>query len=223
MATLRTHPPMDPEHRQDRLKDHWQRTYRAKTEEEVSWHQNSPEPSLTLIAAAAASPASPIINIGGGASCLVDHLVRRGYSKVSVLDLSSAALAKAQSRLGAQAAAIDWIAADITTWTPTRLYEVWHDRATFHFMVTEADRAAYLSRLRQALAPGGCAIIATFALDGPQTCSGLPVMRYDPAGLAETLGQEFMLVSSERHLHRTPWNSVQPFQFSVFRRRSEAL
>ena len=222
MATPETHPPMEPEHRQDRLKDHWQRTYRAKTEAEVSWHQDSPEPSLTLIAAAAASLASPIVDVGGGVSCLVDHLVRRGYSQVSVLDLSSSALAKAQSRLGARAADVDWIAADITAWTPTKRYEVWHDRATFHFMVTEADRAAYLFRLRQALAPGGCAIIATFALDGPQTCSGLPVMRYDPASLADTLESEFMLVDSRRHLHRTPWGSAQPFQFSVFRRRSEA-
>jgi SAM-dependent methyltransferase len=209
---------MDTGHSQD----HWQRTYRAKTEQEVSWHQDAPEPSLTLVTAAAASLASPIIDIGGGTSYLVDHLVRRGYSKVSVLDVSSSALARAQSRLGAQAAAVDWIAADITTWEPTELYEVWHDRATFHFMVTEIDRSAYLARLRQALAPGGCAIIATFALDGPETCSGLPVMRYDAESLAETLGQDFMLVSSERHLHSTPWGSVQPFQFSVFKRRLEA-
>jgi SAM-dependent methyltransferase len=218
---------MDPEQRQDRqrqdrLKDHWQRTYRTKAEAETSWHQDSPEPSLTLITAAATSPASPIVDIGGGASCLVDHLVRLGYSKVSVLDLSSSALTRAQSRLGAQAATVEWIAADITTWTPVKLYEVWHDRATFHFMVTEADRTAYLARLKQALMPGGCAILATFALDGPETCSGLPVMRYDPAGLAETLGSEFMPVDSRRHLHRTPWGSVQPFQFSVFRRRPEA-
>jgi SAM-dependent methyltransferase len=178
---------------------------------------------VTLSSDQASSLPSPIVVFGEGAAYLVDHLVRRGYSKVSVLDLSSSALAKAQSRLGAQAAVVDWNAADITTWTPTQRYEVWHDRATFHFMVTEADRAAYLVRLKQALAPGGCAIIATFALDGPQTCSGLPVMRYDPASLADTLGSEFMLVDSRRHLHRTPWGSAQPFQFSVFRRRSEAL
>lgn len=209
---------MDTKHNQQ----HWQGTYSAKTEQEVSWHQDTPEPSLTLVTAAAASLASPIIDVGGGVSHLVDHLVRRGYSKVSVLDVSSSALAKAQSRLGTQATAVDWIAADITTWTPTQLYEVWHDRATFHFMVTEIDRSAYLARLRHALAPGGCAIIATFALDGPEKCSGLPVMRYDAESLTSVLGREFALVGSERHLHLTPWGSVQPFQFSVFKRRLEA-
>jgi 2-polyprenyl-3-methyl-5-hydroxy-6-metoxy-1,4-benzoquinol methylase len=206
---------MDPQHRQE----HWQRTYEAKTQEEVSWHQDSPEPSLSLIVAAATSIESPIIDVGGGTSCLVDHLVRRGYSKVSVLDLSSSALAKAQMRLGARAAAVDWIAADITTWTPSRTYEVWHDRAAFHFMVTEADRGAYIARLKQAIAPGGSAIIGTFASDGPERCSGLPVMRYDAESLATALGREFALTRSERHLHKTPWGSVQPFQFCVFLRR----
>ncbi len=205
---------MDTGHRQG----HWQQTYETKTDREVSWHQDLPEPSLTLVAGAAASLASPIIDIGGGTSHLVDHLARRGYRRISVLDVSSAALEKAQARLGAQAAAVRWITADITTWTPAELYEVWHDRATFHFMVTEADRFAYLAHLRQALAPGGHAIIATFALDAPQTCSGLPVMRYNPESLADTLGQGFTLVSSMPHLHRTPGGSVQPFQFSVFRR-----
>ncbi|MDT3685451.1 MAG: class I SAM-dependent methyltransferase [Pseudorhodoplanes sp.] len=209
---------MDTEHRQG----HWQRTYEVKTGQEVSWHQDSPEPSLRLVTAAATSLASSIIDIGGGTSYLVDRLVQRGFRKVSVLDVSSAALAKAQARLGAQASVVDWIAADITIWTPTRLYDVWHDRATFHFMVTEADRSAYLERLRAALARGGHAVIATFALDGPERCSGLPVMRYDPAGLADTLGTEFTLVSSERHLHHTPAGSVQPFQFSVFSRRLDA-
>lgn len=218
MAIPRTYPPMDTENRQD----HWQRTYRERTEYRVSWYQDSPEPSLALVTATAVSLESPIIDIGGGASCLVDHLVQRGYSKVSVLDVSSSALALTRARLGPKAAAVDWIAADITNWTPTTLYEVWHDRAAFHFMVTEIDRSAYLARLRQALAPGGRAIIATFAPDGPETCSGLPVMRYDPKSLADTLGREFKLVSSQSHRHRTPWGSVQPFQFSVFERVSGA-
>ncbi|WP_319799159.1 class I SAM-dependent methyltransferase, partial [Nitrobacter sp.] len=190
---------MDTEHRQE----HWQRAYQAKPEQQVSWYQDSPEPSLALVTAAAASLTSSIIDIGGGTSHLVDHLVKRGFRNVAVLDVSSAALAKAQARLGASASAVDWIAADITTWAPMRFYEVWHDRATFHFMTTENDRSAYLTRLRQALAPGGHAIIATFALDGPEKCSGLPVMRYDSAGLADKLGPEFMLVSSQRHLHHT--------------------
>lgn len=201
-------------------RDHWQRTYQAKAEQEVSWHQELPEPSLSLVSAVATSPTSAIIDIGGGASHLVDHLLQCGYTDLSVLDVSSAALAKAQARLGARATAVDWIAADITTWTPQRTYDVWHDRATFHFMVTEGDRAGYLDRLRQALAPGGHAIIATFAPDGPERCSGLPVTRYDPVSLASTLGREFTLINSEHRLHHTPWSAVQAFQFSVFRRQS---
>lgn len=208
---------MDTGHRQE----HWQRSYQSKAERDVSWHQDSPEPSLTLVTAAAASLDTRIIDIGGGSSHLVDHLLQRGYRKVSVLDVSSAALDRAKARLGEQAGAVEWIATDVTTWTPADRYEVWHDRATFHFMVTEADRSAYLARLRRALAPGGHAIIATFALDGPEKCSGLPVMRYDAESLAETLGREFALVRSERHLHQTPWGAVQAFQFSVFRRQPE--
>lgn len=206
---------MDTEDRQS----HWQRTYQAKAEQEVSWHQELPEPSLSMICAAAPSPASAIIDIGGGASRLVDHLLQRGFTDLSVLDLSSAALARAQERLGTRATAVNWIAADITAWTPPRRYEVWHDRATFHFLVSESDRAAYLDRLRQALAPGGHAVIATFALDGPEKCSGLPVMRYDPAGLARALGAEFSFVASEHRVHQTPWGAGQAFQFSVFRRQ----
>jgi SAM-dependent methyltransferase len=200
----------------------WQRTYQTKAERDVSWYQDQPDPSLRLVMDAAASLASPIIDIGGGTSHLVDHLVERGYSHVAVLDMSSAALATAQSRLGKQAAAVDWIVADVTTWEPAARYEIWHDRATFHFMVTEADRSAYLARLKLALAPGGHAIIATFALDGPEQCSGLPVMRYDSASLAETLGPQFAFVATEHHLHKTPWFAEQAFQFSVFRRQMEA-
>jgi SAM-dependent methyltransferase len=200
---------------------HWQSTYQAKTEQQVSWHQELPEPSLAMISAVA-TPAAAIVDIGGGASHLVDHLKQRGFTDLTVLDLSSAALAKAQQRLGVEAAAVSWIAADITTWTPPRRYDIWHDRAAFHFMVSDADRAAYLDRLRQALAPGGHAVIATFALDGPEKCSGLPVMRYDPAGLARILGDEFTLVASEHRRHQTPWGSVQAFQFSVFRRQVPA-
>lgn len=209
---------MDLEDRQG----HWQHTYQAKAEREVSWTQDSPEPSLALVTAAAPLLSTSIIDIGGGGSHLVDHLVQRGYGDVTVLDLSSAALAKAQARLGAESHAVEWVVADITSWIHGRRYEVWHDRATFHFMVREAERSAYLARLRQALAPDGHAIIATFALDGPEKCSGLPVQRYDPASLAETLGPGFALISSTRHLHRTPWGAPQSFQFSVFKRSLEA-
>ncbi|MGE8944513.1 class I SAM-dependent methyltransferase [Leptospira interrogans] len=209
---------MDSDHHQD----HWQRTYQTKSEHKLSWHQELPEPSFTLVTTIAASLSSPIIDIGGGTSHLVDHLVQRGYGSVTVLDLSSVALAQAQARLGEKSKFVEWIATDITAWAPPRLYEVWHDRATFHFMVSEADCSAYLARMKQVLAPGGHAIIGTFALDGPERCSGLPVMRYDPAGLASTLGREFVPVSSQSYRHQTPSGGVQAFQFSVFKRRPEA-
>ncbi|ACL57686.1 class I SAM-dependent methyltransferase [Methylobacterium nodulans] len=199
---------------------HWQDTYRAKGEREVSWFQDEPQPSLDLIAQVAVSPASAIVDIGGGASRLIDHLLAQGFQNVTVLDLSEAALTTAQARLGSRAADVHWLVADVITWTPPQPYAVWHDRATFHFLVAEADRSAYLARLTEALVPGGHAIMATFAPDGPDKCSGLPVMRYDADSLARTLGPAFERVRALRHMHTTPWGAPQAFQFSVFRRTS---
>ena len=198
--------------------DHWQKVYTSKGENEVSWFQESPAPSLELIERVSANPASDVIDIGGGASRLVDALIERGFSAVTVLDLSEAALATAKARLGARAKRVQWVAGDVTIWEPRQSYDIWHDRAAFHFLTEARDRAAYLSRLRQAVRPGGHAIIATFALDGPERCSGLPVMRYDAASLAEMLGEEFTLIETQRHQHSTPCDSMQQFQFSIFRR-----
>jgi SAM-dependent methyltransferase len=184
----------------------------------VSWFQQSPSPSLELILQAGAIGTSAIIDIGGGASRLVDDLVARGFADVTVLDLSAAALAAAQRRLGANAGQVSWIVADATNWEPARVYDIWHDRAAFHFLTDANDRAAYLERLARGLKIGGHAIIATFALDGPEKCSGLPVARYDSASLGRTIGDAFKLVHTLRHEHETPWNSRQAFQFSVFRR-----
>ena len=196
---------------------HWQNVYTKKGENEVSWFQENPAPSLELIAQAGATPASAIIDIGAGASRLVDSLIDRGFKDVTVLDLSEAALEAAKARLGSSAAQVDWIVADATVWEPLKAYDLWHDRATFHFLTEECDRAAYVARLERALKVGGYAIIATFALDGPERCSGLPVVRYDPAGLSQTLGRGLQLVHTQRHAHATPWGSDQSFQFSVFR------
>ena len=196
---------------------HWQSIYGAKTEREVSWFQDDAEPSLSLIEEVA-SPSSSVIDIGGGASRLADGLLSRGFLDLTVLDLSSAALEAAKARIGVGAERIRWIAADVTTWEASRTYDVWHDRAAFHFLVAESDRSAYLSRLVRALKPGGHAIIATFAPDGPERCSGLPVRRYDAEALAQTLGPGFRLMSTRRHEHITPWGAAQSFQFSVFRR-----
>jgi 2-polyprenyl-3-methyl-5-hydroxy-6-metoxy-1,4-benzoquinol methylase len=197
---------------------HWENVYRTKGEREVSWFQETPSISLDLIRSAGATRHSAIVDIGGGASRLVDALVDEGYEAVTVLDLSESALAAAKARLGHTATAVTWIVADVVGWKPPRRYDVWHDRAAFHFLTEAADRTAYVECLSEALRPGGHAIIATFALDGPERCSGLPVVRYDAARLGEVLGDDFNLVETRRHDHHTPMGSTQRFQFSVFRR-----
>jgi SAM-dependent methyltransferase len=199
---------------------HWENVYATKGENEVSWFQQSPAPSLDLIVQAGAVRNSAIIDIGGGASRLVDHLVEQGFEDVTVLDLSDAALTAAKARLGAPADRVQWLVADATIWEPAKRYDIWHDRAAFHFLTDANDRAAYVARLTRGLKAGGHAIIATFALDGPEKCSGLPVARYDSASLGRTLGTTFKLVHTQRHEHATPWGSRQVFQFSVFRRES---
>jgi len=196
---------------------HWESVYSKKRENEVSWFEENPALSLELIAQVGATAASPIIDIGGGASRLVDNLLQRGFEHVTVLDLSETALESAKARLGRNAGRVHWIVADVTTWQPLQTYEIWHDRAAFHFLTNEDDRMAYVARLRQALRIGGHAIISTFALDGPERCSGLQIMRYGPASLGRTLGREFELVGSRQHVHVTPWRAEQSFQCSVFR------
>jgi SAM-dependent methyltransferase len=195
---------------------HWQNVYASKGETEVSWFQDRPAISLEFIAAAKVRYDAAIIDIGGGASRLVDALLDDGYSNLTVLDLSEAALAASRNRIGPRAEAVKWVAADVTTWQPSQSYDLWHDRAAFHFLTEESDRQAYVSRLTTALCPGGQAIIGTFAPDGPERCSGLPVMRYDPASLAATLGPAFRLLASRVEEHRTPWGASQIFQFSRF-------
>lgn len=197
---------------------HWDNAYQSKGEAGVSWFQEYPAISLELIRQCGAGPGSSVIDIGGGASRLVDALLGEGLRDIAVLDLSAAALDAARARLGAVAASVDWIVADITQWRPSRTYDIWHDRAAFHFFTEPADRDAYVARLHVAVEPGGHAIISTFASDGPERCSGLPVMRYDPAALAQVIGPTFQLVNQRRHVHTTPWGSTQAFQFSVLRR-----
>ncbi len=200
---------------------HWEGVYATKGERKVSWFQETPTPSLELLALIGATGRSAVIDVGGGASRLVDTLVSRGYEDVTVLDLSPAALAAARARVADKAERIRWIAADVTTWEPSRTYDVWHDRAAFHFLTDAADQAAYRDRLRRALRRGGHAIIGTFALDGPQMCSGLPVMRWDAESLGAFLGRDFVLVDSRPHEHVTPRGAKQRFQFSTFRFRRD--
>jgi 2-polyprenyl-3-methyl-5-hydroxy-6-metoxy-1,4-benzoquinol methylase len=198
---------------------HWENVYRSKGEREVSWFQETPTISLELIKATGAMRRSALIDIGGGASRLVDGLLDAGFEELTVLDLSEAALAAARARLGARSGQVTWIAADVVKWKPVQRYDLWHDRAAFHFLTAPADQAAYAACLAAALKPQGHAIIATFAPDGPQRCSGLPVARHDSASIGAILGAEFTLVETRRHDHATPMGSIQRFQFSVFRRR----
>jgi trans-aconitate methyltransferase len=201
--------------------NHWDNVYTTKGDNQVSWFQETPEPSLELIARTGALRSSAIIDIGGGSSRIAEHLISQGYEDVTVLDLSAAALAAARSRLGDRASQAAWLAADVTRWEPPRTYDIWHDRAAFHFLTDPAHRTAYIARLRRALRPGGHAIIGTFAPDGPERCSGLIVSRYDASSLAATLGRGFALIDTRRHQHITPWGATQNFQFSTFRREPD--
>ena len=193
---------------------HWQDVYTTKGENEVSWFQERPSISLQFIESAGGGLDAAIVDIGGGASRLVDALLEAGYCNLTVLDLSEAALAASQKRIGPRAASVKWLTADVTTWQPSEQYDVWHDRAAFHFLTEEKDRQAYISRLKAALRNGGQAIIGTFAMNGPERCSGLPVMRYDAASLATLLGPDFRLLANRVEEHRTPWAASQIFQFS---------
>lgn len=197
---------------------HWQNVYATKVEKEVSWYQENPAPSLDLIAATGISTDAAIIDVGGGASRLVDNLLEKGFSRVTMLDLSAMALKEARKRLGRRGDEVEWIVADVTTWEPSSTYDLWHDRAAFHFLTEPTDRDAYVGSLTKAIRPGGHVIIATFAPDGPVRCSGLPIVRYDPDKLASTLGPTYELVDSRRHDHITPGGNTQRFQFSRFLR-----
>lgn len=200
---------------------HWENVYTTKGEKEVSWFQENPAPSLDLIALTGLSDDAAIIDIGGGASRLVDDLLTRKFRRLTVLDLSEAALAAARKRLGDRGADVQWVIADVTKWEPTQTYDLWHDRAAFHFLTDQADQSAYVDRLKKALRPGGYVIIGTFAPDGPERCSGLPIVRHDATTLAAILGSDFVLIDTRRHDHATPWGAVQRFQFSTFRRAEQ--
>lgn len=199
------------------MRDHWNRIYAERPSDSVSWFQAHPEVSLRLIDRAAASEAR-IIDIGAGASTLVDHLLAAGYQHVSVLDIADNALDVARRRLGTVEAGIGWYRADVTAWSPPHEFDLWHDRAVFHFLTEDEDRRAYVRVLRRAISPGRHAIIATFAVNGPETCSGLPVVRYDAPGLCAELGGGFDLVEQADETHVTPGGGGQAFSYFLLRR-----
>ena len=201
------------------LRSHWEAVYKTKGEGDVSWFEERPAVSLELVRATGVDSDASIIDVGGGASRLVDVLLKDGFRHVTVLDLSENALTVSRLRLGSRGAGVRWIAANVTTWEPEQAYQVWHDRAAFHFLTSAEDQAAYAERVVRAVPPGGHVIIGTFALDGPERCSGLPVARHDSASIAQVLGSSFQLVESRDHTHQTPTGSTQRFQFSRFQRR----
>lgn len=199
---------------------HWDQVYQSKAADAVSWYQSHPNTSLAFIADSQLPLDAPLIDVGGGASTLVDHLLDLGYTDITVLDIASQALANAQARLGAaKAQQVHWLAQDVTHFAPSRSYALWHDRAVFHFLTDDDTRAAYLAALRRSLAPGGTVILATFAADGPTHCSGLEVARYDADTLCALFGSEFERMASGRDLHVTPWGSTQAFTYLRLRRR----
>lgn len=198
---------------------HWERVYSSRAADEVSWFAASLESSLRLIRQLTV-PTLAVIDVGGGASTLVDDLLACGYQRLSVLDVAEAALQAARQRLGPLASRVQWIRADITAARlPAAAYDLWHDRAVFHFLTEAEDRQAYVANLRQALKPGGHVIIAAFAPDGPARCSGLEVQRYDLAALSEALGEDFVDGATEPVVHVTPQGKRQSFGVHRFRRR----
>jgi len=198
---------------------HWDTTYGTKADTEVSWHQPRPERSLAMIGSAISSRSAGLIDVGGGTSRLVDALLADGYSDLTVLDISEVALTRSKARIGADAARVDWIAADIVAWQPQRTWDLWHDRAVFHFLTEEAAQDAYIAALRRGTVAGSAVIMATFSLSGPERCSGLPVQRYSARSLAERLGADFALFAEAEETHATPFGTTQAFSYAAFRRR----
>lgn len=200
-------------------KEHWERVYATKAADRVSWFQQHAQLSLRLIRDTAVDSSAPIIDVGGGASTLVDDLLAEGYSAVSVLDLSAAALAVAQKRLGSSADRVMWLEADVTTTSfPVHAYAVWHDRAVFHFLTSPDQRAAYVRAVQRAVKPGGHVIVATFADDGPTECSGLPVVRYSADRLHAEFGEPFTLLNQATEEHETPFGTLQKFVYCYCRK-----
>jgi SAM-dependent methyltransferase len=201
--------------------EHWDACHRAVAVEELSWSQPAATTSLGLLDVLGVAPAESVIDIGGGVSPLAGDLLARGFSDVTVLDVSQQALDLAAQRV-AGPSRVRWVVADVRTWRPDRRWSVWHDRAMFHFLTTDDDRAAYLETMSHALAPNGAFVIATFALDGPDRCSGLPTRRYDAPTLLATISPHFdaELITAAHHVHVTPTGAEQAFTWIACRRRT---
>ncbi|MCX7890126.1 MAG: class I SAM-dependent methyltransferase [Rhodobacteraceae bacterium] len=200
--------------------DHWDDRFGSRAEADLSWFEADPALSFRLVTAHA-RPDEPVLDVGAGLSRLADRLIAAGYGQVTILDVSAVALEKVRARIG-PTPALRTIRADVTRWVPDARWALWHDRAVFHFLTSPDDRAAYVAAMDRALAPGGTAILMTFAEDGPGTCSGLPVRRWSPEALAAEIARlapgRFSIAGSARHLHRTPGGLTQPFGVTVLRK-----
>ena len=199
-------------------KEHWDKVYNTKSPESVSWYAPHLETSLNLIHQASSNKTSAIIDIGGGEATLVDDLLSEGYSNISVLDISQKAIDVARGRIGKQADMVHWYCADITQATlPQNYFDVWHDRAVFHFLTEELDRLKYVEQVVQSVKKGGYVIMSTFGLGGPEKCSGLNVMRYDAKNLHHQFGKSFNLINSSTEIHKTPLGTTQQFLYCFCR------
>ena len=212
--------PGSPGHTASVSAEHWDGRYESIGEQAVGWFESRPVVSLELLAALGVSPSDSVIDVGGGASRLVDHLLVAGHQDVTVLDVSEVAVDAARRRLG-EPTAVTWLVEDVLAWAPSRQWDVWHDRMLLHFLVSDAPRAAYLDILRQALAPHGAVVICTFAEDGPEVCSALPVRRYSLEDLASFLGPVVDIVESRRSTHTTPGGVEQSHSWIAGRRTAE--
>jgi ubiquinone/menaquinone biosynthesis C-methylase UbiE len=202
-------------------KNHWEKVYHSKKPDEVSWYQLQPTASLELIASIGVSPDQRIIDVGGGASVLVDKLLGGGFRNLTVLDISSSALDYAKERLGECANKVKWIETDVTNFNSFEKYDLWHDRAVFHFLTDPGDRKKYVKVMNESLNPGGHVIIAAFALEGPPKCSGLDVERYSSEKMRNELGDFFEFIKSVNEVHVTPWNTEQKFNYFYFKKLTE--
>jgi hypothetical protein len=195
---------------------HWDGAYRTRGVEAVSWYQPEPVTSLELIRLLDVDPSEPVIDVGGGASLLVDRLMESGFGDLSVLDVSEVALDECRRRLKGYSQ-VRFIQEDILAWRPSRRFGLWHDRAVFHFLTNQRDKSRYLTTMAQALKPGGGVVIGAFAEDGPRYCSGLRVARYSSAALAALVGPDFTLIATRREIHLTPGGATQPFSWIAAR------
>ena len=199
-------------------KHHWEQLYTDKTPLEVSWFQAEPLLSLQLIESTDIHHDAAIIDVGGGTSRLVDHLLEKGYRNLAVLDISASAIEHTQSRLGSKADEVEWFIEDITQFNAPRKFTLWHDRAVFHFLTNEDDRKLYVNNLNQAVSDNAYVIIATFAIGGPEKCSGLPIEQYDAQKIQQVLGENFQLLDTRHELHITPAEKQQQFIYFLFRK-----